>query len=213
MVVDTRSSRTTTPAVRALVDYQRAWQAELAGVALVACTGPASSVDAASVWTEAFIVQEEMRSRHAPRSSTEWQSIWSGRRCSSTAPLSNRRRYLHRIVNAEDLWCQLFSEPEAGPTSGPCRPRDSGDGRLAGEWAEGLVQHAQYSRYGVLLARTADAERAATPIGYFLLDMITGHRRASVAQMTGESDFNEVFLDGRIRGRRGGVGDPAKDGP
>jgi alkylation response protein AidB-like acyl-CoA dehydrogenase len=84
----------------------------------------------------------------------------------------------------------------------------AGGWRVSGQkvWAS----NAQYSRYGVLLARTADSARGRAPIGYFLLDMeqpgIVVH---PLRQMTGESAFNEVFLDGAFVPDESVVGDPA----
>src|ERR1700716_3016285 len=51
---------------RALVDYQRAWPAELAGVALVAVHWPRAFGGRSLGWTESFIVQEEIALAHAP---------------------------------------------------------------------------------------------------------------------------------------------------
>ena len=65
-----------------------------------------------------------------------------------------RERYLHRIVTADDLWCQLFSEPQAGSDLASLQTRAT---RVPGGWPVSgqkvWASNAEYSRYGVLLAR------------------------------------------------------------
>ena len=196
---------------RALVDFQRAWQAELAGVALVAVHWPRDFGGRSLGWTEAFIVQEEIALARAPEIVNRVAVNLVGPTLLEHGTAQQRERYLHRIVSAEDLWCQLFSEPEAGSDLASLQTRATrvpGGWRVSGQkvWAS----NAQYSHYGVLLARTADSDRSRAPIGYFLLDMDQpGIDVRPLRQMTGEAEFNEVFLDGAFVPDESVVGDPA----
>ncbi len=121
-----------------------------------------------------------------------------------------RDRYLGRILTAEDIWCQLFSEPEAGSDLGSMRTaarRERGGWRVTGQkiW----TSNADHADYGILLAKTGDAAHRRPPIGFFLVDMRQrGITVRPLRQMTGESDFCEVFLDDVRVEDNGIVGDP-----
>jgi alkylation response protein AidB-like acyl-CoA dehydrogenase len=125
---------------------------------------------------------------------------------------AQRERFLRRILTAEDIWCQLFSEPDAGSDLASMQTtaiRQDGGWRVTGQkvWAS----NAQYADFGVLLARTGVTGKGRAEIGYFLFDMRQpGVDVRPLRQMTGESDFNEVFLDNAWVGDDAVVGDPAK---
>lgn len=109
-----------------------------------------------------------------------------------------QRRHLPPILPAEQIWCQLFSEHEAGSdmaaVTTTARRHDGGwvvEGRKI--WTSG----AHYADWAILLARTdwdAPKHRGCT---YFLLDMHQpGITTRPIRQMTGGAAFNEVLLDG-----------------
>jgi alkylation response protein AidB-like acyl-CoA dehydrogenase len=195
-----------------LVAYQQAWQARLAEAALVAVHWPERYGGRGLGWTEAFIVQEEVALAHAPEIVNRVAVNLVGPTLLEHGTEEQRSRYLRPIVTAEDLWCQLFSEPDAGSDLGSLTTRADrvpGGWRVTGQkvWAS----NAQYARYGVLLARTGEAARGRPPIGYFLLDMNQpGIDVRPLRQMTGEAEFNQVYLDGAFVADDAVVGDPGK---
>ena len=182
---------------RPRIEFERAWQAALAGARLVAVHFPAAYGGRDLGWTEAFIVQEELALARAPEIVNRVAINLVGPTLLEHGTEEQRRRHLQRAITADDIWCQLFSEPEAGSDLGSMRTRAvavDGGWRVTGQkvW----VSNAQYARYGVLLARTADGNGRRAKIGYFLLDMEQpGIDVRPLRQMTGESEFNEVFLD------------------
>ena len=195
---------------RPRIEFERAWQAALAGASLVAVHFPAAYGGRDLGWTEAFIVQEELALARAPEIVNRVAINLVGPTLLEHGTEEQRSRHLQRAITADDIWCQLFSEPEAGSDLGSMRTRAvavDGGWRVTGQkvW----VSNAQYARYGVLLARTADGNGRRAKIGYFLLDMEQpGIDVRPLRQMTGESEFNEVFLDNAFVPDASVVGDP-----
>jgi alkylation response protein AidB-like acyl-CoA dehydrogenase len=123
-----------------------------------------------------------------------------------------RLRYLPAIVRNEEVWCQLFSEPGAGSDLASLATRAERDGdRWVVNGQKVWTTWAHVADFGVLLARTNPEAPKRKGITYFLLDL---HQDGVVVRplrhITGEIDFNEVFLDNAVvpdQQRVGEVGD------
>jgi len=108
-----------------------------------------------------------------------------------------QRQHLRSIITAEQIWCQLFSEPEAGSDLASLRTSAVRDGDVwvvngHKVWCSG----GRHSDWGILMARTNPDVSKHRGISFFVVDMHSaGIEVRPIRQMNGGSEFDEVFFD------------------
>lgn len=142
-------------------------------------------------------IDEELRAAQAPKPFNPIGIGWAGPTLLVAGTDAQRERWLPGILDGSELWCQLFSEPEAGSdlaSLSTTATRDGDEYVVRGQKVWNTFAH--LARYGILLARTdpnADKHRG---ISYFVVDMRSaGITVRPIKQMNGAADFNEVYLD------------------
>ena len=150
------------------------------------------------------VVDAEFTAAGAPGHNAELNAIGLGMAAPTILAYGNdeqQKRWLRRLWTGEEIWCQLFSEPGAGSDLAALATRavKDGDGWIANGqkvWTS-LAQHA---KRGLLLARTDPDVPKHQGLTYFAVDMTQpGVEVRPLRQLTGEAEFNEIFLtDARI---------------
>ncbi len=142
-----------------------------------------------------IIVGEELARAHAP--SAQSGSVLASHALIHYGTDEQRRHHLPEIRAGRELWCQLFSEPGAGSDLASLRTKAvrHGDSYIV-DGQKVWTTDGHWARYGYLLARTdADAPKHKG-ISAFILDMSApGVSVRPLRELTGTSDFNEVFFD------------------
>jgi alkylation response protein AidB-like acyl-CoA dehydrogenase len=178
------------------VAFGREWQAKLAAGRWVGVAWPEEygGRDAGPVGH--YIVTEELARARAPELVGRIGVNLVGPTILARGTPEQQARWLSKILSSEELWCQLFSEPNAGSDLSSLTTRAT---RTDGGWLlngqKVWTSYAQFADWGVCLARTDPDAPKNKGISYLVVDMRDpGVEVRPLRQITDESDFNEVFF-------------------
>lgn len=143
-----------------------------------------------------LIIDDELVRAGVQRPSNAIGIGWAGPTITYAGTEEQKERYLFPLLTAEEIWCQLFSEPGSGSDLASLSTRAERDGD---EWVVNgskiWTSGAQHSQFGILLARTNSDAAKHKGITYFICPMnLPGIDVRPIREMTGGETFNEVFF-------------------
>ena len=174
----------------------RAWRARLFDAGYLGADWPAEwgGSRAPDPRSDLILAEELARAGLPPLGDQTHLAAWALLRFGTE---EQQQRLLPAIRDGRETWCQLFSEPDAGSDLGALRTRARRDGDawvIDGQkvWSS----NAEWSERGFLIARTGTQESRHRGISAFVVDMrLPGIDVRPLRELTGSSDFSEVFFD------------------
>ena len=190
-------------------EQQRAWHRKLYDAGYVGMGWPVEYGGRDARPMEQAILGEEMARVNAPSSVNGLGIGLIGPTIIHHGTEEQKRRYLKNILSAEEIWCQLYSEPNSGSDLASLRTR----AELVGDhfvingqkiW----TSSAHHADWGMMLARTDPDAPKHLGISCILIDMHhPGVNVRPLKQLTGGAEFNEVFFTNVVMPAENLVGD------
>jgi alkylation response protein AidB-like acyl-CoA dehydrogenase len=174
-----------------------AWQRQLHEAGYLGLNWPREYGGRGATLMEQLIFSQEMVEARAPEPINVIGLGMGGPVIIHHGTDEQKRRYLGRILSAEEIWCQGFSEPNAGSDLSALQTRavDMGDHyEVTGQKVWTTLAH--ISRWCLLLARERQEANPRDGLTYLIVDMRSpGVEVRPLVQITGEAEFNEVFFN------------------
>jgi alkylation response protein AidB-like acyl-CoA dehydrogenase len=178
-------------------EFRRAWQHRLHEAGWAGVSWPREYGGRGATLVEQAIYNEELTRARAPSAANVLGLAMGGPTVIAHGTEEQKRRYLEPILSASEIWCQGFSEPGSGSDLASVKTRGVRDGNgwvVTGQkvWTT-LAQHAKWC---MLVARTDPDAPKHQGLTYFLMDMEQDAVQVRpLRQITGESEFNELFIE------------------
>ncbi|MGA2925776.1 MAG: acyl-CoA dehydrogenase family protein [Solirubrobacteraceae bacterium] len=178
-------------------EWRRDFQRRLAAAGWAAVHWPREYGGRGATLTQSAIFFEELGRAGAPLPANVLGLLLAGPTIMSWGTAEQKDRYLAPIVTADEIWCQGFSEPDAGSDLAALKMRAV---RHGDEWVVSgqkvWTSIAQHAKWCMLVARSDFEAAKHRGLTYFLLDMEQdGVQVRPLRQITGEAEFNELFLE------------------
>jgi alkylation response protein AidB-like acyl-CoA dehydrogenase len=180
--------------------WRRDWQRRLYDAGWAAPAWPVEYGGRGASLTESAIYFEEIGRARVPLPANVLGLLLGGPTLMVWGTPEQKERYLAPILSAEEIWCQGFSEPDAGSDLASLKTRAVKDPAHPDEWLitgqKVWTSGAQYSKWCMLVARTDGDAPKHRGLTYFLMDMEQAAVQVRpLRQITGENEFNELFIE------------------
>jgi alkylation response protein AidB-like acyl-CoA dehydrogenase len=177
--------------------FRRDWQRKLADAGWAGLSWPEEYGGRGATLIEQAIFNEEMARAKAPAPVNVLGLVMGGPVVIAHGTDEQKQRYLKPILTAEEIWCQGFSEPESGSDLASLKTKAV---KSNGEWVvtgqKVWTTFAHEAKWCMLLARTDTDAPKHKGLTYFLLDMEQDAVQVRpLRQITGEAEFNELFIE------------------
>ena len=178
-------------------EFRRAWQRRLHDDDWAGVSWPKEYGGRGATLVEQAIYNEELGRAQAPSTANVLGLAMGGPTVIAHGTEEQKQRYLEPILSAEEIWCQGFSEPEAGSDLASLKTRAVRDGN---EWVvtgqKVWTTLAHHAKWCMLVARTDQEAPRHKGLTYFLMDMEQDAVQVRpLRQITGEAEFNELFIE------------------
>jgi len=178
-------------------EFRRAWQRRLHDDDWAGVSWPKEYGGRGATLVEQAIYNEELARAQAPSTANVLGLAMGGPTVIAHGSEEQKRRYLEPILSADEIWCQGFSEPEAGSDLASLKTRAVRDGD---EWVvtgqKVWTTLAHHAKWCMLVARTDRDAPRHKGLTYFLMDMDQDAVQVRpLRQITGEAEFNELFIE------------------
>jgi alkylation response protein AidB-like acyl-CoA dehydrogenase len=180
-----------------VIAFRREWQGKLHDAGWAGISWPKEYGGRGATMIEQAIFVGEAARQKTPSPANVLGLAMGGPVVIAHGTEEQKQRYLEPILTAEEIWCQGFSEPESGSDLASLKTRAVKDGD---EWVitgqKVWTTFAQFSKWCMLVARTDPDAPKHQGLTYFLMDMEQdGVQVRPLVQITGEGEFNEIFIE------------------
>src|SRR5256884_1217701 len=181
----------------ALSEWRRAWQRRLYDAGWAAPSWPTEYGGRGGTPTESAIYFEEIGRARVPLAANVLGLLLGGPTLMVWGTDEQKERYLPPILSGEEIWCQGFSEPDAGSDLAGLKTRAV---KRGDEWVVNgqkvWTSGAQHAKWCMLVARSDPDVPKHKGLTYFLMDMEQDAVQVRpLRQITGEAEFNEIFME------------------
>ena len=179
------------------IAFQRTWQRRLSEARLAAIAWPKEHGGRDAGWRQQLLYNTEMARRRAPDPINRSAVAYIGPTIIQWGTAWQKEHFLPRILAGDDVWCQGFSEPDAGSDLAAIRTRADLDGdEFVVTGQKVWTSKAEFADWCYIIARTDPRAPKHQAISCLLVDMHSpGITVRPLRQISGRSEFNEVFFD------------------
>lgn len=176
---------------------RRAWQKTLFESGWIGIGWPREYGGRGATLTQESIYHEEMARARAPLAANVIGLNMAGPTLLAVGTPEQKARYLPKILSAEEIWCQGFSEPNAGSDVASLQTRAVREGdHFVVNGQKVWTSYGYVADFCILLVRTDFAVPKHKGLSYLIVDMHSpGVSTRPLVQMTGEAEFAELFFD------------------
>ena len=174
----------------------RDWSRRLCDAGYAGLTWPKEYGGAGASYSYQAILLEELALAEAPQHIGVIGLGMAGPTIIAHGTEQQKSRYLAKILSADEIWCQGFSEPGAGSDLASVRTRaDLRDGNFVLNGQKVWSSFAHIADWCILLARSDPESELHAGLTYLIVDMhVPGVEVRPLRQITGEAEFNEIFF-------------------
>src|SRR5918999_3460035 len=182
---------------QAQFQFQREWQKQLHAGGWAGISWPKEYGGRGATLIEQAIASEEMARAKVPRPANVLGLVMGGPVVIAHGDEEQKERFRDPILSAEEIWCQGFSEPESGSDLASLKTKavqSNGGWKDTGQKVWTTFAHE--AKWCMLIARTDQDAPKHKGLTYFLMDMEQeGVQVRPLHQITGEAEFNEIFME------------------